>query len=249
MKLAWSLVIVTTCTWTPGAWAQFDYQWARFTRNDGRIRTPSGAEATHVTDDTQEKDFAWGDVDRDGWTDLVVVRKEPNSTPGMFPNFLLMNESGILVDRSAQYAAEADVAGDLGFLTPTNDRDVALADVDTDGWLDLITATTYGQDQPKHISHPRIYRNKGSINGVWQGFRFENFRFPELVLAPDFSAVTAGDVTGDAAPDLYFVGYASSDYDKLMVNDGAGVFTDSGTTRMPAYVLSSDFGTSGRSPT
>jgi hypothetical protein len=245
MRFSWFLVFAAACAWPPEAAAQFGEAWATFARDTSRIRTPGGSEATHVTTDTQEKDFVWGDVDRDGWTDLVVVRKQPHSTPGMFPNYLLMNEGGILVDRSAQFAADSDVAGDFGFLTPTNDRDVALADVDVDGWLDIITATTYGGAQPKHISHPRVYRNKGSVGGVWQGFRFENFRFPELPSAPDFCAVTAGDVSGDGWPDLYFVGYASSD-DKLFINDGTGSFIDSGTTRMTAAMLLSDFGSSGK---
>jgi hypothetical protein len=244
MKVAWSLIVAAACVWTPEAAAQFNNTWVSFVQDTNRIQTPSGGTATNVTSDSQEKDFAYGDLDRDGWIDLVVARKQPNSTPGMFPNFLLMNEGGILVDRSAQFASDSDVAGDFGFLTPTNDRDVTLADVDMDGWLDIITATTYGGGLPKHVSHPRVYRNKGSVGGVWQGFIFENFRFPQLSFAPDFCAVTAGDISGDGVPDLYFVGYGNND-DKLFVNDGTGVFADTGTTRMSAAMLLSDFGNSG----
>ena len=58
--------------------------------------------------DTEEKDYAWGDFDQDGDTDLVVVRKEIFSTPGRRRNVLFMNEgiaeghgmNGVLVDRT-----------------------------------------------------------------------------------------------------------------------------------------------------
>ena len=90
--------------------------------------------------DTQEKDYVVGDVDNDGDEDLIVVRKEPFTSAGRDVNVLLMNENGVLVDRTTQYATSSDVAGDEGFLTPTNDRDVKLADLNGDGWLDIVTA-------------------------------------------------------------------------------------------------------------
>ena len=124
------------------ALAQYNVEWLEFAPGVARIQNPDGTVATHVTTDTDEKDYAWGDVDQDGWTDLVVVRKLPASFPGPRVNWLLMNENGILVDRTAQYASDSDVPGDMGFLTPTNDRDVELVDVDRDGWLDIVTATT-----------------------------------------------------------------------------------------------------------
>ncbi len=91
-------------------------------------------------DDVEEKDYAWGDVDQDGDIDLVVVRKQIGSTPGRRPNVLFMNEgiaeghaiNGVLVDRTEQYATESDDGGQ-GFLDETNDRDVALVDVNGDG--------------------------------------------------------------------------------------------------------------------
>ena len=81
--------------------------------------------------DTEEKDYSWGDVDRDGDIDLVVVRKQIGSTEGRRRNVLFMNEGGLLVDRTNAYATEADDGGQ-GFLDLTNDRDVALVDVDGD---------------------------------------------------------------------------------------------------------------------
>jgi hypothetical protein len=138
-------------------------QWVEFVEDPARLVAPPAVGAA----DTEEKDYAWGDVDGDGDIDLVVVRKEPFTTPGRRANVLLMNEGGVLTDRTAQYASASDVPGDQGFLTPTSDRDVALADVDGDGWLDSITAVALTDNEPKHLSHPRIYVNKGEIDGVW----------------------------------------------------------------------------------
>ncbi len=198
-------------------------------------------------DDQEEKDYAWGDVDNDGDTDLVVVRKQPWSGTGRRRNVLFMNESGVLVDRTVEYATAADDGGQ-GFLDPTNDRDVVLTDVNGDGWLDIVTAVTLGDGLPKTISHPRVYINLGEDDGEWQGYRYEEGRIPQLhkTAGPWFNAVAAGDVTGDGLPDLYFVESAwdgaeqSYDFnDRLLINDGAGFFIDESTLRMTEEMLDS----------
>ena len=194
------------------------------------------------SNDTQEKDYAWGDLDHDGDIDLVVVRKQPFTTPGRRRNVLFMNEgiaeghsvNGVLVDRTNQYI--------VGFLDLTNDRDVAVADVDGDTWLDIITAPTYGSGLPTAISHPRVYMNQGEVAGVWQGFIYDPARIPIFPSDPNFCGVAAGDVTGNGAPDLYFTDYSNSLEDRLLINDGTGFFTDESTARLPSGFLSSVFG-------
>jgi hypothetical protein len=241
-----ALLLLSIAAIAPAASAQFDNQWATFVRDNNRLKDSTGAAASYIANDAQEKDMAWGDLDRDGWIDLVIVRKQPFTTGGAFPNYLLMNENGVLVDRSAQYASDTDVAGDNGFMTATNDRDVVFTDVNLDGWLDVVTCTTLGDGLPKHISHPRVYRNKGNdANGNWLGLRFENFRIPQFSIAPHFCGVAAGDVTGDGFPDLYFADYGSLS-DKLLLNDGTGTFTDSGVSRMSAGMLDAAFGDAAR---
>ncbi len=206
----------------------------------------SGDPAT-LHDDTEEKDYAWGDVDQDGDIDLVVVRKEPVTTPGKRTNVLLMNENGVLVDRTAMYAVDSSVPGDMGFLTPTNDRDVQLADVNNDGWLDIITAVTISDGDPKHIGHPRVYINQGldggGPNANWLGFRYEDAWIPEMLtyngmsgFNPRFCSVAVGDVTGDDLPDLYFGDYDAgigspqppdADFnDRLLINQNGQSFAD-----------------------
>jgi hypothetical protein len=236
-----SLALSAIACISSSAFAQFGVPWATFAQNNSRIQNPNGTQATHVTGDLLEKDMAWGDLDQNGYIDLVIVRKNIGTVTGGFPNQLLMNASGILVDRTAQFASASDVGGDNGFLTGTNDRDVVIVDVNNDGWLDVVTCTTLSDGQPKHISHPRVYRNLGNSGGAWLGLRFENSRFPTLASAPRFCGVAAGDVTGDGFADLYFADYGDL-ADKLLINDGAGNFTDSGTTRMTFSMLDALFG-------
>ena len=251
--------------WAGPAAAQFDVRWAEF-QNQSAARLVS--DPALGLNDTEEKDYAWGDLDKDGDLDLVVVRKEPFTSPGRRANVLFMNEDGVLVDRTAQWAADSDVAGDQGFLTPTNDRDVALGDFDGDGWLDLVTAVTISDGLPKHLSHPRIYVNKGAALGVWQGLRFESARSPQIYVlrtdgTPDltrptpgrFCSVAVGDADGDGDLDLYLGDYDASGAggsgepagfdtnDRLWINDGTGFFSDSHQARMSAQMLNSAFST------
>jgi len=218
--------------------------WAEFVREDSRISAPNSL----VLQDSQEKDMAWGDFNRDGWVDLVVVRKQPFTTQGRYRNVLLMNESGTLTERSAQFASASTVAGDQGFLTPTNDRDVAVGDLDGDGWLDFVTATTFSPGQPKHISHPRVYMNLGEVNGQWQGFIYDEARLPDWGTYPNMCGVAIGDLTGDGFPEVYFSHYeqqAQVDLnDRLLINDGSGFFGDESSARMTTSMRASSFGTS-----
>jgi len=230
----------------------FGNEWVEFAKDNSRLVAEDGV----GLGDTEEKDYAHGDLDKDGWIDLVCVRKQPFTTSGRRRNVLFMNEGGTLVDRTAQYASASTVGGDQGFLTPTNDRDVVIVDVDNDTWLDVVTATTLSPGQPKHISHPRVYRNLGDDgNGDWLGLRHEDARFPQLLINgnpswPKFCSVDAGDVTGDGFADLYFGDYDSGDNsggdmnDRLLINDGSGTFVDESTLRMTAQMLESAFGVS-----
>ena len=200
--------------------------------------------------DTTEKDYAWADLDQDGDIDLVCVRKQGWTTTGRFPNVLFMNVGGVLTDQTALYASASSVPGSQGFLDATNDRDVAIADVNGDGWLDVITATTLSGSQPKFISHPRIYINLGNdAQGNWQGLIFDDEnRAPTMPAEPRFCAVSTGDVDGDGDVDLYFGDYQQGGSrpvdlnDRLWINDGTGYFTDETSARMTFEMVESSFG-------
>ena len=212
-----------------------------------------------TTSDSEEKDYAWGDVDMDGDTDLVVVRKEPFTSSGKRVNVLLINDNGVLTERTTEFASASLYAGDSGFDSATNDRDVVLVDVDRDGWLDMVTAPTLSDGDPKEVGHPRIYMNlgcSGACDGTddWLGFRYEPDRIPSMLSHssqaghnPRFCAVAFGDVDGDLYPDLYFGDYDSgpsmpsgADYnDKLLLNHGAsnpGHFYDNTFDNFPGQI-------------
>ncbi len=218
--------------------------WAEFAVDNTRMVSTNAV----GLGDIREKDYATGDFDRDGWIDLISVRKQPFTTTGRYRNVLFMNRSGVLTDESSSFAASTDVPGDNGFLTPTNDRDVAVGDFDQDGWLDFVTATTFTPGQSKALSHPRVYMNLGEVGGVWQGFFYQEARIPDWGTYPNMCGVAVGDVTGDGFPDIYFSHYeqqANVDLnDRLLINDGMGFFTDESSSRMSLPMLASSFGTS-----
>ncbi|MHC5109835.1 MAG: FG-GAP-like repeat-containing protein [Planctomycetota bacterium] len=231
------------------------------------------ADPSRGSNDIAEKDYVLVDLDQDGDLDLVIVRKTEAGTACngslQCQNVLLMQEgiaeghaiNGVFVDRTNEYAMEANDGGN-GFLDITGDRDVAAADVDNDGWMDVITASSISDGLPKTISHPRIYMNQGEVDGVWQGLVYEEERIPQLLtipeglaVAPRFCAVAAGDVNNDGMPDLYFGDYdgcascpeqpAGHDLnDRLLINDGNGYFVDSGHSRIPNSMLGGGFVTS-----
>ena len=218
--------------------------WVQFT-NETATRIQASPDIS--TSDAEEKDYIWGDVDNDGDTDLICVRKQPFTSGGVTAfktNVLFMNENGVLVDRTSEYASASDVAGDNGFLTPTNDRDVILGDFNNDGWLDFVTAVTLADGQPKHISYPRIYMNLGLVNGTWAGFLHEDARMQQFEgnapngfpHAPRFCSVDVGDIDEDGDLDIYIGDYDSGgtqtlDFnDRILLNDGNGFFTDGTTT-------------------
>ncbi|MEM9546350.1 MAG: FG-GAP-like repeat-containing protein, partial [Bacteroidota bacterium] len=185
--------------------------------------------------DDEEKDISAGDLNNDGYTDVIVVRKEPFSASTEPPksDLLLINENGVLVDRTNEFAPE--------FISnPSFARDVLIHDLDGDGWLDVVVANTFNQQ-------PIYYRNQGNNgNGDWLGLVDESSsRFPIMSDGPTLlCAVWAGDVTGDGFDDVYFVNYAQNGTakDYLFINDGSGVFTDESQARL-GDLRNSAFGT------
>ena len=64
---------------------QASAQWVTFTNQTASRLSAAPANGSA---DTEEKDYAWGDVDKDGDTDLVSVRKQPfylRRTSNQFP--------------------------------------------------------------------------------------------------------------------------------------------------------------------
>lgn len=211
--------LVVAATIAPAAFAN-PGDWVEFFEAPSRLVVTTALGSA----DTEEKDFVFGDFDNDGDTDLMVLRKVPFSNPGGRRDVLLMNENGILTDRTDSLAAD--------LLALTDDRDGQLLDVDNDGWIDVVTSGAFGQQS-------RILYNLGG--SPWLGFDHQASRLPVFSPAGNFCSVAAGDVTGDGFPDLYFTDYDTTVEDKLLINDGAGNFTDQTSSRLTPAMVNSTF--------
>ncbi|MEM7332511.1 MAG: putative Ig domain-containing protein [Chloroflexota bacterium] len=187
-----------------------------------------------ATNNSFEKDTAVGDLNNDGWDDIIVVHKNAFDAIGGQADSLLMNVDGVLTDQTSTYAAE--------FLSNMTDaRDVLIADIDGDGWSDVIVASTF--EDP-----PVLYRNQGEdAGGNWLGLVDESSRLPNTfdTGTVQFCAVTSGDVNGDGHEDIYFTNYAfdGGAKDVLLINDGSGNFTEESQSRLGDFRWSA-FGTS-----
>ncbi|MCB0761882.1 MAG: VCBS repeat-containing protein, partial [Flavobacteriales bacterium] len=225
-----ALISIFTCSNARAQWLDFTEE------TDSRLVLTSVANS-----DEEEKDHWAADFNNDGWTDLIVVRKEPfsNSTQPEKSDLLLINNNGVLEDQTATYAPEF-------ISSPTYARDVFAGDFDGDGWLDVVVANTFGQQ-------PKYYRNQGEDGGGnWLGFIDESAsRFPLLTEdTPLICAVWGGDLTGDGDLDLYFVNYkvnsgGGTAKDFLLINDGNGFFTNESQARL-GDLRNSAFGTAGQ---
>ncbi len=235
-------------------WITFENETA--TRIAAEPGFPYNPASDNPLTDTDEKDYGVGDFDNDGDADLIVVRKQPRTTQGKRKAYLFLHEDRVLVNRTGQYAPQ--------LLDPANNRDIAVVDVDGDGWLDLVTAVTFPVDgDSASIKMPRVYMNLGAdANGDWLGFLYTyvDQRIPDFPQDPFFNSVAAGDLDDDGDPDLFFADSAADSSvpdppggplkNRLLLNDGDGFFTDVTQTNIidsgASLLVGSGFGTRGR---
>jgi len=201
------------------------------------------ATASLGASDTSEKDYGLGDFDQDGDIDVFVARRLRLSFPtglgnaAAATNVLLMNENGVLTERTSTLAPNANVSN--------ASRDVLVLDLNNDGLLDLFVVSGSSAAQ-------QILLNQGfGGGGAWLGFANAPAALNPLGNMDGWT-ITGGDLIGDGDgyPDVY-IGVRQG-MDRLLRNlgaDGGGNwlgFADESSTRLGANASSSGAITSSR---
>lgn len=181
------------------------------------------ATATHIPETVMRNsmDVGVADLNGDGHLDVVVPQEF------RLNKLSLGQGGGRFVDASDRFAAlsaEEMVGGppQLQFPGAGHDsEDVSIADFDGDGVLDIIIVA---EDDVKfgRTNVHEYYRGLG-------GARYE--RLPNALPDMEADAVAHADVDGDGDLDLIIAGAGQ---DRLLINDGKGVFTDETADRLPA---------------
>jgi enediyne biosynthesis protein E4 len=154
---------------------------------------------------------AVGDVNRDGRSDLVIGQHY-NSTLDRGTRVavrLYLNE-GAGADGVPRFR---DVTEESGLVPlPTKAPHVEIADLDNDGWPDLLTTASAG-----HGTRPAIFRNLGVTNSV------PHFQPPEGTGDKKYWIAGATlDVDHDGDLDVFLVDFDTASSSLVLRNDGRG---------------------------
>ncbi|MEM7308025.1 MAG: VCBS repeat-containing protein [Planctomycetota bacterium] len=156
-------------------------------------------------------DLAFGDLDGDGDPDLAMANSADFSFYKPFPDLIYLNEP------TGAFPPPSVVPGDDGWASFAVD----LVDVDADGDLDLLRRTF-------------LHLNDGAAG-------FTDVSATHLpVISGGVYALAHGDVDGDGDPDVV-LGLADVTPNRLLLNDGVGVFSDAPLGSLPA-LADSTFG-------
>ncbi len=154
---------------------------------------------------------AIADVNRDGWLDLVVGHhfNSTLSQGNQVPVRLYLNTT----EATGDVPAFQDVTEEAGLIgLPTKAPHVELADMDNDGWLDIVT-TASAEDG----SRAAIFRNDGLVDGI------PRFTAPDgLGSSQYWVTAPTNDVDQDGRLDLLAVEWEPSLPSILFMNQTPG---------------------------
>ncbi|MEM7202584.1 MAG: FG-GAP-like repeat-containing protein [Planctomycetota bacterium] len=175
--------------------------------NDGGLFEDASGQLPVDTDSTH--DIAVGDVDGDGDVDLYFANNSPGSQQ---QDRLYVNDgTGVFTDVTASHLP-------VLFEASTG---AAMGDVDGDGDLDIVTSSSYGGRRQNEL----LLNDGAGVFAVATAGRLPALLEPSLDVA-------LGDVDGDGDLDLV-VANGAGRQNHLLLNDGAGNFSDTTATRLP----------------
>jgi hypothetical protein len=154
----------------------------------------------------QSMDLRAADLDGDGDLDLVFANEgKPN-------NMLINNGAGSFTNAANGWLPQE----------VHDSEDVAIADFDGDGDLDLVFCSE--DDVTLGVTNVHeFYLNDGTGH-----FTVAAYQPPDS----EANAVITADLTGDGLPDLLF---GNNGPEFFLKNNGDGTFSDESTTRIPAF--------------
>lgn len=164
---------------------------------------------------------AWADVDRDGLLDLYVGNHNgyykgplaiegPFDVPGRRDVLYLNNGDGTFTDATMSAGVPGWVGPGGEHQTDTqrfsSSNAVVFADVDDDGWIDLIVTNKIGGPDDRDM----LYINRGvDAAGAWLGFAAASYDLTEFGAASPFAmGVDVADVDNDGDLDFYITDWS-----------------------------------------
>ncbi|MBK0382652.1 VCBS repeat-containing protein [Pedobacter sp. SD-b] len=147
---------------------------------------------------------AYADFDKDGDMDIIAAAANPYGNSGVDVEYFKNNTFQFDKDQSVFTGGAPKML---------NAKKIIVADLNKDGWLDVVIAGTGFDKSPFSGETIKILMNR---NG--------KFETKDLGLKPEYyGSVTAGDIDNDGDIDLFVTTNQSTS--KFMLNDGNGNFT------------------------
>lgn len=133
-----------------------------------------------------------GDINNDGFHDLLILRGGWMFRRGDFPNSLLLNQSD---------GTFKDITKESGIFSRYPTQAASFEDFNSDGWLDLIIVNEISIERDQAGQGVEFYINDG------KGGFIEKSKQAGLEIKGLFKGVATGDLNNDGKPDIYISDY------------------------------------------